>query len=188
MRRDGLFRMGLIGSLVAIFACRSNDDATKQRIASLGTPAVAPPPSAPMQVVRAEVPELAKRLDAIRRKPDTFATSKDTDDKLITFPLKSLPGIGSAYFVEARRDAKAWRFGLDYLRCDELGQLGLDVEEIERRKGVGSSAWYKINGGPLDGALVKVFAKSVTEPDVCSVMPGSVEYWRMQGDLPRSLD
>lgn len=145
-------------------------------IAQVGAVVEAPKP------VRTSVPDLAKQLDAIMRDPTAFASGKDdTGQKTVTYNLKPLDGIGLAYFAGVRGQKKAWRFGLEGMRCDRIDELGIEVVELQRGDGRPLSAsWYRIKGGPLEGILVKVFPGE--SAGLCNVMPGTPPYWEHQGE------
>jgi hypothetical protein len=89
--------------------------------------------------------------------------------------------------VAHKSDATSWRFGLESIRCDRLGELGLDLSEVSRGDGRPLSAsWYRVKGGPLNMALVKVFPGE--GPGLCNVMPGSAAYWAERGESPEKRD
>ncbi len=128
------------------------------------------------------MPDLARQLDAIMRKPADFATSVDkTGTKMVTYSLKPLDGVELAVFVGVRGQQKAWRFGLEGIRCDRIDELGIEVVELQRGDGRPlSPSWYRIKGGPLEGDLVKVFPGE--RAGFCNVMPGTPPYWEHQGE------
>ncbi len=140
---------------------------------------------------RTELPELAKRLGEIIAAPAQYATNKDVSKETTTYYLKPFAGFVMPMFIAYRKEPKVWRFGLEYMRCDEIDQLGLEVAELERAEApIGHgyfNAWYEVDGGPLSGCWVKVHSKSVDEPHICTVMPGTPTFWKTRrGDLPAS--
>jgi hypothetical protein len=141
--------------------------------------AVEPPPEP-----RRGPGELAALLDRIAREPGKHSTGKDdTGTKTVTYNLKPMEGVGLAYFVGARGQAKVWRFGLEGMRCDRIAELGVEVVTLQQGDGRPLSAsWYRIKGGPLEGLLVKVFLGE--GPGLCNVMPGTPPYWKHQGEHP----
>jgi hypothetical protein len=133
---------------------------------------------------RADVPELAAKLGAILLKPADYATGKDDSGrKTVTFSLRELPGIGLAEFIGYRGKPEAWRFELDSMRCTDVAELGLEVVEVSRGDGRPLSAgWYRVRGGPLDGARVKVYP--ARGQGLCNVLPGTQDYWKLAGETP----
>lgn len=139
---------------------------------------------------RADLPNLAKQLGDIVAGPAQYTSSKDVSEQTVTYYLKPFAGFVMPMFIAHRNEPKVWRFGLEYMRCDEIDQLGLEVTELERIEApIGRgyfNAWYEIDGGPLSGCWVKVHSKSVDEPHICAVMPGTPTFWRARsGDLPK---
>ncbi len=180
--------MGLLAVIGALLACKTSEQRTQERLAAAAASVGHPEPSADVALAkppRTQVPALAEQLNAIRRQPADFSTGKDdSGEKTVTFNLRPIEGVGTAYFVGYRGDAKAWRFGLEGAKCELLDELGLELAELVRGDGRPMSpSWYRIKGGPLEGSLVKVFPGD--EPGRCNIMPGQQEYWQRQGDTPK---
>jgi hypothetical protein len=191
MRKNAL--MGLLAAIAALLGCKNSDQPPAPSLppdpASQLPAATAAPSAQPKR--RVELPELAARLGKIMADPAKHATNKDVGNETVTFYLKPFAGFVMPMFIGYRKNKKAWRFQLEYMRCDEIDQLGLEVTLLEREEApIGGgyfNAWYEVDGGPLSGCWVKVHSKSVDEPHECVVMPGTPPFWETRmGDLPKS--
>jgi hypothetical protein len=174
--------LGPIVVLAVLLACKRHDERAPAAVVSAQQTVTARPLFSGAR--RESVPVLATQLDGIMRAPADFASGKDdTGDKTVTYNLKPLDGVGLAYFVGVRGQPKAWRFGLESMRCHRIGELGLELVELQRGDGRPLSAsWYRVEGGPLSKLLVKVFPGAAA--DLCNVMPGTPTYWELEGERP----
>jgi len=182
----------IVGAVVLLGFCRALWQAPmpkqpdKSEVPATGA-AASPMPPKPR---RTELPDLAKHLGAIIAAPAQYATNKDVDKETVTYDLKPFAGFSTAMFIGYRNNQKAWRFQLEFMPCDDIDQLGLEVTELERAEApIGHgyfNAWYEVTGGPLSGCWVKVHSKSIDEPNTCVVMPGTPPFWQTRrGDMPK---
>jgi len=140
----------------------------------------------PMKAESATVSPLAALLGSIVKDPSSApGSTKDSQDDTVdiwTFAAPDSPDI-HADFLRLKTDASAWRFGLTPMPCRSVAELGLKVTQLSRKDGSRGffEAWYKVEGGPLDGALVKVFPIEFGDTALCSILPGTRSYWASQG-------
>lgn len=170
MGRDQICAAALV--VCALLACKKREAQSEQPVAVA---------SAPPKMPKTAVPDLAGRLGAIMRKPIDFSEGVDkTGQKTISFRLKPLPGIEYAEFVGYRGEEKAWKFDLEITECETIDELGVEAAQISKPNGALGFTWFRIKGGPLEGALAERNFSSVGAVQ-CSIRVATPPYWEHEG-------
>lgn len=189
MGKDEAFAVCVV--VCALLACKSPETRERERAERAATPKPSAEPTrqrprvhehsdAPEHTKTDQVSELAKALDTLRRNPDKTAEGVDkTGKRTITWRFKALPDTDLVELVRYRSDPDAWRFEVSGLPCRDIGQLGLEVSLTRPNRGMAPhyNAEYAVRGGPLDGTVMRVFNQGVSNPRLCTVLPGTQAYW-----------